>query len=166
MVESLPSEPAEPASRGAGHPTKRLLVAAMAALLIVGGAVAWRITASPVAAPVAKLAPPPKNPQLDELIDSTKALGVSQQEAIDQLQEVQDLLRAQQAETKRASDRVAALSAKLDALQQSFASAPPPAAEAAVAEQAEPPRAHAGKAQRSRAAHRPRGKRSRGAARR
>ncbi|MBB5047205.1 hypothetical protein HNR60_001957 [Rhodopseudomonas rhenobacensis] len=154
MVESLPSEPAESTRRGAADPTKRLLVVALAALLIVGGAVAWRVTGNPAASPtVAKLAPPPKNPQLDALIETTRALQDSQQQAIDQLQEVQDLLRAQQAETKKASDRVAGLSARLDTLQQSFASIAPPVTEEAVPDKAEPaPRAQTSKAKSGRSA--------------
>jgi len=168
MVESLPSEPAEALRRGAADPSKRLLVVALAALLIVGGAVAWRVTGNPAASPtVAKLAPPPKNPQLDELIETTKALQDSQQQAIDQLQVVQDLLRDQQAESKKASDRVAALNARLDTLQQSFASIAPAVTEEAVPDKAEPEaRAQTGKARSGRAAHRPRGKRTRSAGRR
>ncbi len=60
-----------------------------------------------------------------------KNLETSQQQAVDQIQALQQDLAAQQAETKRLSDEVAALNGKVEALQQSFASAP--AAPAAIA---------------------------------
>ena len=65
----------------------------------------------------------------EQLVEQTKALGITQQESIDQLQAVQDqlqtvrrLLAAQQAEAKRLSDQVAGLTAAIDSLRQSFAS--------------------------------------------
>ena len=62
----------------------------------------------------------------DELLETAKGLEVTQQQAVDQLQIVQDQLAAQQVETKRLSDQVTALTEKLDLLQQSVASAAPP----------------------------------------
>lgn len=66
----------------------------------------------------------------EQLVEKTKGLEVSQQESIDQLQLAQDQLQtvrrqlaAQQADTKRLSDQVAALSEAVDTLRQSFASA-------------------------------------------
>jgi uncharacterized coiled-coil protein SlyX len=50
---------------------------------------------------------------------------MTQQQAVDQLQVVQDQLAAQKAETKRLSEQIAAVTAKLEALQQSFAEFPP-----------------------------------------
>jgi uncharacterized protein HemX len=68
----------------------------------------------------------------EQLVVKTNALEVSQQEAIDQLQVVQDqlqtvrrLLAAQQADAKRLSDQVTGLTGAIDSLRQSFASAPP-----------------------------------------
>jgi uncharacterized protein HemX len=65
----------------------------------------------------------------EQLVERTKALEVSQQEAIDQLQIAQDqlltikrLLAAQQSDAKRLSDQVAALNGAIDGLRQSFAS--------------------------------------------
>jgi len=50
---------------------------------------------------------------------TTKGLEVTQQQAVDQLQIVQEQLAAQQAETKKLSKQIATLTEKLDALQQS-----------------------------------------------
>jgi predicted RND superfamily exporter protein len=65
----------------------------------------------------------------EQLIEKTKALDVSQQEAIDQLQALQDqmetvkrLLAAQQNDNKRLSDQVGNLTGAVDNLRQSFAS--------------------------------------------
>lgn len=134
----MPSEPTEtPHRRGLDH-GRRILVVALVAFAGLGGAVIWRVGASRPSVEQAKVANPPRNPVLDELVENTKALGVSQQQAVDQLQELQDLVRSQQVEMKKASDRVAALNARLDTLQQSFASISPPVAESATSEKAEP----------------------------
>jgi uncharacterized protein HemX len=68
----------------------------------------------------------------ERLAEKTKDLEVTQQESIDQLQVVQDqlqtvkrLLATQQADTKRLSEQVAALTEAVDGLRQSFASTPP-----------------------------------------
>jgi uncharacterized protein HemX len=73
----------------------------------------------------------------ERLVEKTKDLEVTQQESIDQLQVVQDqlqtvkrLLGAQQADTKRLSEQVAALTEAVDGLRQSFASTPPTEASA------------------------------------
>jgi len=119
------------AVRDLGAPAQRGIVVALAALLIVGGAVVWRISARDPAtsAQPSRVAAAPRNPALDELVGTTKALDASQQQVVDQLQIMQDMLAAQQAETKRTSDRVAALSDKLEGLRQSFASVQQPAVE-------------------------------------
>src|ERR1700681_3442195 len=66
----------------------------------------------------------------EQLVEKTKGLEATQQEAVDQLQVVQDqlqtlkrLLAAQQAETKRLSEQVSGLNEAIDGLRQSFASA-------------------------------------------
>ena len=66
----------------------------------------------------------------DELLETTKGLQATQQQAVDQLQVVQDQLVAQKAETKKLSEQIAALTEKLDALQQSVANTPPPSTHA------------------------------------
>ena len=60
-----------------------------------------------------------------DLLETMKGLQVTQQQAVDQLQVVQDQLAAQKAETKRLSEEIAAVTANLKALQQSFAEMPP-----------------------------------------
>jgi hypothetical protein len=65
----------------------------------------------------------------EQLAEKTKALELTQEESIDQLQVVQDqlqtvkrLLAVQQTETKRLSEQVGELSGAIDSLRQSFAS--------------------------------------------
>jgi hypothetical protein len=60
-----------------------------------------------------------------ELLETSKDLQATLQQAVDQLQVVQDQLVAQRAETKRLSDQNAALPQRLDALQQLIANMPP-----------------------------------------
>src|ERR1700739_2625700 len=62
----------------------------------------------------------------DELLETTKGLQVTQQQAVDQLQVVQDQLAAQKAETKKLSEQIATVTEKLQALQQSVADIPAP----------------------------------------
>jgi uncharacterized coiled-coil protein SlyX len=56
-----------------------------------------------------------------ELLETTKGLQATQQQAVDQLQVVQDQLVAQKAETKKLSEQIATVTEKLEALQQSVA---------------------------------------------
>ena len=65
----------------------------------------------------------------EQLVEKTKGLEATQQESIDQLQQVQDqlltvkrLLASQQADTKRLSEQVSTLTQSIDGLKQSFAS--------------------------------------------
>jgi peptidoglycan hydrolase CwlO-like protein len=67
-----------------------------------------------------------------QLVEKTKALDLSQQDAIDQLQRLQDdvqtiktALAAQQNEAKRLSDEMTSLSAAIDNLRQAFANVQP-----------------------------------------
>jgi uncharacterized protein HemX len=67
----------------------------------------------------------------EQFVEKTKGLEATQEEQVDQLQLVQDQLQtarrqlaAQQAESKRLADQVAALTEAVDSLRQSFASAP------------------------------------------
>jgi uncharacterized coiled-coil protein SlyX len=65
----------------------------------------------------------------EQLADKTKAMAVTQQEQVDQLQALQEqlqgvkrLLAAQQTDAKRLSDQVGTLTGAIDSLRQSFAS--------------------------------------------
>jgi uncharacterized protein HemX len=66
----------------------------------------------------------------EQLVEKTRGLEVTQQESIDQLQMVQDQLHevrkqlaAQQADSKRLSDQITALTDAISGLRESFASA-------------------------------------------
>lgn len=66
----------------------------------------------------------------EQLVEKTKGLEATQQESIDQLQVVQDQLQtvrrqiaAQQGDTKKLSEQIAALTEAIEGLRQSFASA-------------------------------------------
>ena len=93
----------------------QLIIPLVAAFVLIGGGwTVWAVSATKGAAPRAP----------DELLESTKGLEATQQQAVDQLQIVQDQLAAQQAETKKLSKQIATLTEKLDALQQSIANIP------------------------------------------
>ena len=93
----------------------QLIIPLIAAFVLIGGGwTLWAFSATKEAAPRAP----------DELLETTKGLEVTQQQAVDQLQIVQDQLAAQQAETKNLSKQIATLTEKLDALQQSVANIP------------------------------------------
>jgi len=93
----------------------QLIIPLVAAFVLIGGGwTVWAVSATKEAAPRAP----------DELLESTKGLEATQQQAVDQLQIVQDQLAAQQAETKKLSKQIATLTEKLDALQQSIANIP------------------------------------------
>jgi uncharacterized coiled-coil protein SlyX len=105
-------------------------------LIGLGGTLFWDFGSSTVAAlPSSAVSAPAREQISDEILETAKGLGITQQQAIDQLEVVQDQLAAQKAETKKLSEQIAAVTEKLDALQQSIASvlaqpvaAPPPAA--------------------------------------
>ena len=63
-------------------------------------------------------APPP-----DPTAQSIQDLQTSLQQAVDQMKALQQTVLSNQSETKQLSDQISALSGKLEALQQSFASA-------------------------------------------
>jgi uncharacterized coiled-coil protein SlyX len=56
-----------------------------------------------------------------ELLETTKGLQLTQQQAVDQLQGVHDQLVAQKEEIRRLSEQIATVSGKVQALQQSAA---------------------------------------------
>ena len=64
----------------------------------------------------------------NEFLETTRGLQLTQQQAVDQLQVVQDQLVAQKAETKKLTEQVGILTLKLQTLQQSVAEIPAPSA--------------------------------------
>jgi cell division protein FtsB len=124
----------------AARARRRLIIPLVATLVLIGGVTAWALGGSKVDAPppnVAIVAPANSGQASDELLETAKGLQVTQQQAVDQLQVVQDQLAAQKAETKKLSEQIAAVTEKLDALQQSIATIPAPPAAAPVS----PPKA-------------------------
>jgi uncharacterized coiled-coil protein SlyX len=104
---------------------RRLLITLAAAVVLIGGGwlTLWATGGSPTVAPVphpSAVSAASRRPS-DELLETTKGLQVTQQQAVDQLQVVQDQLVAQRAEMKKLSEQIAALTERLDALQQSIA---------------------------------------------
>jgi uncharacterized protein HemX len=105
-------------------------------LLGVGSIALWRVTTGtspePDRAVAARQLQARTAQASEQLVEKTKGLEVTQQESIDQLQVVQDqlqtvkrLLAGQQADTKRLSEQMAALTEAIDGLRQSFASVQP-----------------------------------------
>jgi uncharacterized coiled-coil protein SlyX len=70
---------------------------------------------SPTESPIAAATAPEQVSK--ELLETTKGLQATQQQAVDQLQVVQDQLVAQKAETKKLSEQIAALTEKLNGVQ-------------------------------------------------
>ncbi|MDX6458860.1 MAG: hypothetical protein QOE55_2557 [Acidobacteriaceae bacterium] len=69
------------------------------------------------AAPSSSVAHVPTVEQVsNEILETAKGLGITQQQAVDQLQVVQEQLVAQKAETKKLSEQIAGLTEKLNAL--------------------------------------------------
>jgi septal ring factor EnvC (AmiA/AmiB activator) len=62
-----------------------------------------------------------------EILETAKGLQATQQQAVDQLQIVQDQLVAQKEETRKLSEQITAVTQKLEALQRSVADIPAPA---------------------------------------
>jgi uncharacterized coiled-coil protein SlyX len=113
------------------HP--RVIIPGVAAVVLIGIglSLAWGFGGTKAAAPPLS-AVPAREQASTEILETTKSLEITQQQAVDQLQIVQDQLAAQQLETKQLSAKIAALTDKLDALQSSVAniSAPSPASAA------------------------------------
>jgi septal ring factor EnvC (AmiA/AmiB activator) len=113
---------------------RRLIIPLVATLVLIGGVTAWALGGSKVDAPPPNVAIAPANSgqASDELLETAKGLQVTQQQAVDQLQVVQDQLAAQKAETKKLSEQIAAVTEKLDVLQRSVADIPAPSVAAPV----------------------------------
>ena len=92
---------------------RRMIIPLVAAFILLGGlSIVWGFGG---------VSSPAREPVPNELLETAKGLEVTQQQAVDQLQVVQDQLVAQQTETKKLSEQIAMLAEKLDALQQSVA---------------------------------------------
>jgi uncharacterized coiled-coil protein SlyX len=108
---------------------RRMVITLVAAAVLIGGGwiTLWAAGSNSVVAmaPRAPTASAGSRRPSDELLETTKGLQVTQQQAVDQLQVVQDQLVAQQAEVKKLAEQITALTEKLDALQQSTHAAGP-----------------------------------------
>jgi uncharacterized coiled-coil protein SlyX len=119
---------------------QRMIVPLVAASILLGGglSIVWGfggvLTPSPSA-----VSAPAREQVSSELLETTKGLEVTQQQAVDQLQVVKDQLVAQQTETKKLSEQIATLTEKLDALQQSVANIPAPSVAAPLPTPKAPP---------------------------
>jgi phage-related tail protein len=120
--------------RVASQPIALAAVALVLMLTAAASVALWRATTG--ALPDTQRAISARQTQLraieasEQLVEKTKALEVSQQESIDQLQVLQDqaqvikrLLAAQQSDVKRLSEQVGSVASAIDGLRQSFASA-------------------------------------------
>jgi uncharacterized coiled-coil protein SlyX len=109
---------------------RRFLVPLIAAFLLTGAGLSlvWGFGGTAALAPSSTVAP--RGAVSNEILETAKGLQVTQQQAVDQLQIVQDQLVAQKAETKKLSEQIAAVTEKLEALQESVASMPPPSTHA------------------------------------
>ena len=108
---------------------QRLIIPAAAAFvfIVAGLSLVRGFGGIMAAAPSPSVARAPTVEQVsNEILETAKGLGITQQQAVDQLQVVQDQLVAQQTETKKLSEQITTLTGRLDALQQSVAN--PPAA--------------------------------------
>ena len=110
----------------------RHLVPLAVAVVLIGGVTAWALGASKAPPPNVAMAPANSGGASDELLETAKGLQATQQQAVDQLQVVQDQLAAQKAETKKLSEQMAAVTEELDALQRSVADIPAPSVAAPV----------------------------------
>ena len=78
----------------------------------------WGFGSSTVAAlpsSASTVAAPAREPVSDEFLKTARGLGITQQQAVDQLQVVQDQAAAQKAETQKLSEQIVAVTEKLDA---------------------------------------------------
>ena len=122
-------------------PIAAAFVFIVAGLLLVRG-----FGGTMAAAPSSSAAHVPTVEQVsNEILETVKGLGITQQQAVDQLQVVQDQLATQQTETKKLSEQIATLTEKLDVLQQSVASVPAPSVAATVAATVQLPKAQPSK---------------------
>jgi uncharacterized coiled-coil protein SlyX len=118
-------------------------VAAAFVFIVAGLSLVRGFGGTMAAAPSSSVARAPTVDEVsNEILETAKGLGRTQQQAVDQLQVVQDQLVAQKAETKKLSEQVSALTEKLDALQQSAANFPAPSTRAAGQPSGSQPKSH------------------------
>src|SRR6185437_8299839 len=129
MVDASFSRQRHQEDRAVGGRRLRLLAAALAIVLIgLGCALFWDLGSGTVAAlpsNAGAVSTSARELVSDEILETAKGLQVTQQQAVDQLEVVQDRLAAQKAETKKLSEMIATLAEKLDALQVTVANLPP-----------------------------------------
>jgi flagellar motility protein MotE (MotC chaperone) len=132
MVELVPRNLRPSGSIG----VQPIAIGAVALVLLVfgiGSIAVWRAysgnTPEPDRAVTARLLQARTAQVSEALVEKTKGLEATQQESIDQLQVMQDQLQtmrqqiaAQQADAKKLSDQVTALTEAVESLRQSFAS--------------------------------------------
>jgi uncharacterized coiled-coil protein SlyX len=127
MVDASFSRQRQLEDRAAGIRQRWIFAVALGVILIgLGYALLQRGFAGNSAAEVPSAAIAAREQVSNELLETTKGLQATQQQAVDQLQVVQDQLVAQKAETKKLSEQIAAVTEKLEALQQSVGSARAP----------------------------------------
>src|SRR3981081_3941138 len=129
MIDLSYSRQRDQEDRAAVWARRRLIIPLVAAFVLIGAG--WTMVGAfggtRAAAPSPSAVSAPWREQVSsELLETTKGLEVTQQQAIDQLQVVQDQIVAQQTETKKLSEQIAMLTEKLDALQQPVANIPAP----------------------------------------
>jgi uncharacterized protein HemX len=134
MIE-LTSQDAKTGSVAHTGPQPIALAAATLVVILIGigGIALWRAytgtTPEPDRVVAARQLQARTAQTSEQLVEKTRGLEATQQEAIDQLQVVQDqlqtvkrILAAQQAEARRLSEQVSGLTQAVDGLRQSFAS--------------------------------------------
>jgi uncharacterized coiled-coil protein SlyX len=108
---------------------RRMVFIVVAALtLIAGGSLTiWAAGTRAPPAPPTPAVSAASRPLTDDVLDTTRALQLTLQETIDQLQVVQDQLAAQKLETQKLKDQISDITEKLAAVQNSGTAASPTA---------------------------------------
>jgi Tfp pilus assembly protein PilN len=126
MIDASFSRQRDQEDRAAAGIRHRWIFAAALGLILIGlGGVLLQRGFGGTTEPIVPSAATTAREQVsNELLETTKGLQVTQQQAVDQLQVVQDQLVAQKAEMKKLSEQIATITEKLEALQSAV---PPPA---------------------------------------
>lgn len=133
MIDASFSRQKYEEDRAAAGLSHRWIFAAALGILLtgLGGALLQRgLGSNGAAAPTA--AATAREQASTELLETAKGLQVTQQQAVDQLQVVQDQLVAQKAETKKLSEQITAVTKKLEALQTLLNNMPKPPTDSAA----------------------------------